>query len=245
MGRKYHKKKRPYKKPKSKKSHKPIKKSFFEKQYEYQIAKNTEVKPSTIIDAGDGVFATRDLEVGDVVCFYDGYKKPATEVTLEESVYTYDLEEREGGKAFALVGHRTPIKMNGNGQLCNDGFMGTIPHVSQIDNLKAWLKHIVEYNVKSTIKQNVILDVKLTACKPIKQGDELFTKYGYGYWFQQSNIKSKYPKISIMQLPIVFLTSEIVKVTNLMTIKQLRYFETNYNKPSSPIYEMLKAMKLC
>lgn len=161
-----------------------------------------EVKESTIVNAGRGVFTTRSYTAGELVCYYDGYLVDKDyDVTHDEAIYLQNF----GSSRY--VGYTTPKTKTGIAQLINDAFMPTSVDLYQFyeeeralcnifggRNFKGFnpdynanyysAMGIIEYATKSLSKMNVESggDRLFYATKDIAKGEELFQHYGMHYW---------------------------------------------------------------
>jgi len=157
-----------------------------------------ELKESTIINAGRGVFTTRAYTEGELVCYYDGYTvEKDYKVTHDEAIYLQNFG------SLRYVGYTVPKTKTGIAQLINDAFMPTIvdagqfyqeemvfgrkfgnKHIPDYDAKYYSIVGIVEYATQSLSMANVIAtDNRLFyACKNIAKGEELFQHYGLHYW---------------------------------------------------------------
>lgn len=140
------------------------------------------VKPSERPGAGKGLFATKPISSGNIVCEYDGFAM-SMEAVME--AYLKDKEEtlrtiipfvRIIDNASVVVG--SPSENNFlNGVFVNDYTLLTATSEDAIHN----------YNQVSAQKANVeaIADgnrVWYKAKRKIQKGEELYSHYGTGYW---------------------------------------------------------------
>ena len=115
------------------------------------------VKPSTIPNAGNGLFAARDFAPGDTVCEYTGKV-----LTLVQALKAADSTYMMGG--FGLNVHldarECPESM---GRYINDP---RNPHRYNVEFKK----------IKEARKALVV------ASRTIRKGEEIFASYGSSYW---------------------------------------------------------------
>ena len=117
---------------------------------------DVEVKPSSIANAGLGVFAGRDFSSQATVCEYKG-RLLATEVA-ESSSYASDYCLRLS-RAWSLDAQH----VFSEGKYVNDGIF------SQRQNVRFSVNHRTRR-------------VVLKALRKISKGEELFVSYGLDYW---------------------------------------------------------------
>jgi len=158
----------------------------------------TEIKESLRPDAGRGVFATRDFEIGEYVCFYDGVKRPM------ESAEDHEYAAPDGNNNILIGKQNVDGKLEGVAQLIND-YCALIIDDEDSDDYGIWkingLKvnaKIQLYNLIASEKANVVNNNgNLYAIKPIKAGDELYYKYGENYWIFRSYLHAKSPLLKL------------------------------------------------
>ena len=118
-----------------------------------------EVKPSKIIDAGQGLFAKIDIDVGTVICFYNGVRVKSTNDLGEPSPYKMILDET------------TDIDIPEN--------------MTDLENYSATLGHKVCHSFKPNADSEIfchprfgiircIVSIEIIAAK-----EEIFINYGY------------------------------------------------------------------
>lgn len=134
------------------------------------------LKPSPV--HGQGVFATKDIEPEEIICFYDGYVKDRTLVTPEENVYAYGTSD----PTKYLIGYHPHKNENGIAQYINDHNYFQL-HLNM--SIAEMFRTALQYDMLSKEFMNVTIDENnnAVAIKKIKQGEELFFSYGAGYWF--------------------------------------------------------------
>ena len=157
--------------------------------YEYPV----EVRPT--IDIGNGVFATRDIEKGELCCFYDGiivcsdsgmeglisnrlgYGHDFNTETITKMIRDEEMREQVKRADSAIAGFTKQLRRGGVGQLINDWSM------SYDDYDYDYLKNINTYaqceRVGSDPDDYIIL---MIAKKDIKKDSQLFYQYGSRYW---------------------------------------------------------------
>lgn len=126
--------------------------------------------PSLIEGAGDGLFATRDIRMGETVAIYSG---PI-------------VDEDTGDNHYLL-------KLPGEGNGFIDGTRPLFPdaHLGRFANHAAWSPdHRPLFNVKFVFDKNVERNprrfVKLVATRPVRKGEEIYVNYGPEYWTDES-----------------------------------------------------------
>jgi hypothetical protein len=124
------------------------------------------VQPSTIPNAGRGVFATRPFVKGSLVTEFAGES-----ITRDEA-----LVRREQGDHLyirsldwnTLVdGVKEPVEGRGLGSLCNDGIL---PQHNNCVYKRYWHSQYCRYQLV------------LKATRDIMEGEEFLVSYGRGYW---------------------------------------------------------------
>ena len=118
---------------------------------------------------GLGVFATRNIQRGQVCCWYDGiicHSEALSLFVTGSFGYSLGMEDQE----TALAGFRDELRPGGCAQLCNDA------STEYNDGDLKYLKHI---NVTHFFYEN---GVAFKATKRIQKGEELLYSYGSFYW---------------------------------------------------------------
>jgi hypothetical protein len=141
------------------------------------------IAKSTIVGAGRGVFAKKDILANTSVCYYDGYKRPSDDVKVTDLESSYML----GNGVDAIIGYISPRTEDGIAQIINDV---SRPIFSNIDDKTS-------LSVQTTIMGQICLDYVNTMplcnvmCvsssifktnRAIAAGEELFFHYGIRYW---------------------------------------------------------------
>jgi hypothetical protein len=144
----------------------------------------TEIKQSTITNAGRGVFATQHFKKGDFICFYDGVHIPAKNTFEYSDSHPYKLILPDGD---IIIGYENSRTTNGVAQLINDGGIvnqAILLDVQNENELSYLLGDMLTYLKTSTSKQNVYnKGINCYANRDIDIGEELFQSYGISYWF--------------------------------------------------------------
>lgn len=138
-----------------------------------------EVRPSSV--AGRGVFATRDIKIGERVCFYDGYSKRRSECHKHEMKYAINI-----GNDDMFVGYIVPKVPGGCGQLINDVAILDVKDTS----ITTILDSLIGYYDKSD-SYNVMFDsdgVNVLATQNIAKDSEVYICYGHTYWFNDRDV---------------------------------------------------------
>lgn len=159
-----------------------------------------EVRPSTY---GRGVFATRDIKIGDLITLYPAHgvsfnriKSYATYTGDIEYDTTYTVEHDENDMAF--VGDKdkfTPLFM---GHLLNDNY----PNVEEFKDKEKLGATVMKYllhamtlaNCKFKDGKNFVI---IQAIKDIKKDEELLVSYGMGYWGDDESKKADEPSQTV------------------------------------------------
>lgn len=128
------------------------------------------LRPSKIAeDSGIGVWATRPIKVGDIVCKYSGhfYKRGSTKQRILDD-NRYFLNTKNGIIDACLVQQKITDKI-GFGGFINDG------RSDEKNNCKYFICGDKAY---------------VTAIKNINPDEELFVSYGHTYWqAKEQNVK--------------------------------------------------------
>ena len=166
------------------------------------------IKESLIRNAGLGVFAKKNIKKGQIVCYYDGEDIPMNDNVFD--AYTMSHPTLPG---MSRKGYDKPRNNKGVGQFINDGAMLKWDDFD-VENLltdnmevnpsgvKHMAKELKQYQVQSDANKNTtFIDDKfnIVATKNIKQGEELYFTYGYGYWIDrlQKQTANSYTQIFI------------------------------------------------
>lgn len=126
----------------------------------------TVVLPSSIPEAGEGLFATRDWKVGEVLGEYIG---PL--ISLEE---TRSLTPRQLEYLYEVEDEKTYI--DGSRP---ENFMGKINAVKPKNPKRPSKREMAKVNVKPR-QQGLRIHYKIT--KKVPKGTEFLTTYGPNYW---------------------------------------------------------------
>lgn len=164
---------------------------------------------STITDAGNGVFASRDIEGGELITLYPGDAVLMQDSTAEEDaaapvgvmfgnhvnlrdrntigVTTHQARsyEMEINKFTSIVADPS-IDIEGcayMGHVCNDG---SALHAFDPVSREIYTTATAE----SCNAEHIVMEgahMGTIATKAIKQGEEIFVSYGQGYWLSRSD----------------------------------------------------------
>ena len=147
-----------------------------------------EIKTSSIKDAGKGVFATENIEIGNIITEYVGKKisseefdKQYKENDVEMNYYTINYNDK-----LKIVGDMNSQDIKKCGQLINDAGTLKDPNKLDIDNAKEYILTAKKTNcefIKSSLNDGLFI----ISTRDIKKGEELFVHYGYSYWFKPDN----------------------------------------------------------
>ena len=145
-------------------------------------------------DMGNGVFVTRDVKKGDLLCYYDGiccFKKEHANIVSGKCGYFQELY----GDTF-LAGFQTQLRPGGCGQLINDASNDLSTYG---DN-----EYHAKINTSFVMGNSTCLGV--FAGRDILRGEQLFHHYGKEYWKDKEcgtmdnfddYIKKTQPKINV------------------------------------------------
>lgn len=142
-----------------------------------------DIRPSTIPNAGNGVFVTRAYAKDSYLCKYDGVEKKSE--NDEERKYTLTLEN-----GIRIVGHTRPQVPDGVAQLVNDCACPSLSQVTEWSSetpvatisdfiYRSWKSYTILSKSRCNVWQ---LGRSYFANRDIEESEELFVTYGYGYW---------------------------------------------------------------
>ena len=136
--------------------------------------------PSSIAGAGNGVFDTRSALKDAILCYYDSYVKPISQITPLEGRYAIST----GVEGEGRIGYMVPRKQHpgGLGQFINDAAASTVPDT---ESHSAVVRVMVRYMVDSLKLANVTSSEDgsvIIALRPLEAGEELYVHYGGRYW---------------------------------------------------------------
>jgi hypothetical protein len=137
-----------------------------------------EVKQSLIKGAGRGVFATKDINEGERVCEYWGKYIDLKKTKFPSSDKLLQIDE-----STLFCGYEKYKKPDKCGQFINDS--------SSIDNIN--VGSIRKYHHDNFANVDISIEAKgiyFNSIKNIKEGDELYFKYGINYWIQKFDKKN-------------------------------------------------------
>lgn len=121
---------------------------------------DVEVKASSINNAGDGLFATKDFKKGDFICWYNGvFIEPPV---IENGYYDSDYLLKIPGSDL-YIDAEDPLSCYG--RFINDGLSKKNSNCKFIDYDDVYAAGVI-------------------ATRKIKQGDEIFVSYGHDYWIE-------------------------------------------------------------
>jgi hypothetical protein len=146
------------------------------------------IKKSLIDNAGNGLFATKKYNKGDLICFYDCEEKKINSI----NDFVYSIINPFNKKLY--VGYSELMNKNGTGQFINDYCMFNLNDEDRDENgfykltSKVINDKIREYTHVSKTYQNVEFKndntnlLNLYASKDINENDEFYLHYGIDYW---------------------------------------------------------------
>lgn len=131
------------------------------------------VAPSTIANAGRGLFATSPMPEGAVVCHYSGYR------------HHYQSQKRLRNRAYVLKLQNGWPKHDRR----NDGFVDGLPTEDVVGRFINDPRIEERCNVKfQHIQEPGIWHCPVVALRDIDAGEELFISYGPHYWSESRMI---------------------------------------------------------
>ena len=152
------------------------------KKFANQSPTQPYVRDSTIAGAGKGLFAERDYETGEFVCYYDGILVPTADASLMDNSYMAHF--RDGFEIDAAT------TMDSIGRYVN----GTKPDQPK-GNLK-WVKNNTLKHTQLKAYEPIEKALYFVAKSPIKKGQEMFVNYmdRPGYWrTHEATVKRGHP----------------------------------------------------
>lgn len=176
-----------------------------------------EVRTSTEAKRGRGVFATRAIPAGVVVCRFDGVPRPtgARRLTPKE----FDMLLGDTDDPSAVIGVEEPATKWGVGQFVNDAafpqWKGFDTKSGVSDELVFSVKAFQAYVEASTLGANVFVrdDTReFVTTRPIALGEELFRHYGVEYWYYHRQRVEKTPPQLRQAAAIAFTAWRFVRV---------------------------------
>ena len=134
---------------------------------------------------GNGVFVTRDVKEGELLCFYDGIcclKKEHANIVSGKLGYYQDTS------SGFLSGFQTQLRPGGCGQLINDASND----LSTYGNDEYWTKINTIFDPAKTV-------FGCYAKRDIRRGEQLFHHYGEDYW--KTITKEAHENFDLTKLP--------------------------------------------
>ena len=155
------------------------------------------VAPSTIPNAGDGLYATRDFAVGEVITVYYGQK-----LTVQQKNQRYGMGA-VGLSTYGFTGNKRNPHSVVDGA-CYRSASVFANDVSISTNVAARAHVAAQYNAEimdRNINMGGATDVPslpfltgsyacIVAIRPIQTDDEIFVDYGAGYWTSYPSVVS-------------------------------------------------------
>jgi SET domain-containing protein len=172
---------------------------------------------------GRGVFATRKIEKGEKLCFYEGkilYGVNSTNSTNSTNLQnTYKLEITLDNKIVTIYGYEQPKSKLGIAQFINDGSSFT----PKSTDYKEILKQAVTYKLESAMAANtklVIIKNKIiaVATKSIEKDEELLLSYDVKYWIypDESTSEEKDAQL-IAEAYYKYILCEVIKEYDILS----------------------------
>ena len=145
---------------------------------------------------GRGIFAMKDIEAGEKLCYYDGIEKPINKQTTNcpEKYYMVSMPNKP---THACFGYIEPKTILGIGQLVNDGAMIDFdidkPVLDSRKEYKQYRRNIKKYIRLSKRRKNIYINENLWfySLKPIKKDCELLWSYSPAYWIVKAMDETK------------------------------------------------------
>lgn len=177
-------------------------------QKELLLAPSVVVGPSTVANAGDGVFANRPIAAGETVTWID-YAFSAEDLRINTYSSSYfEWHEQFGGYELADRTKRNP-SLNGVGHLINDAAALKSVEWDDVGRLDEGASSVEAYvyqserdaNVEIVLEEYDVIDIagqersslqRVVARKDLSPGDELFRCYGAQYWLQPAEYALHY-----------------------------------------------------
>jgi len=170
-------------------------------------AANVEVKASNVAGGGEGAFALRDLDAGDVVALYNGliYTKDQRDVHLQKchNNDAFSVEERRACTKYQIELDTAPLTID------FPPWMDGSQHYSATSAHKVNCAFGEEANAAFFELEHPRFGLILSAVakRPIKKGEEIFVDYGYSAgafpadhpWYHEA--KSKWLRSRREKLP--------------------------------------------
>jgi SET domain-containing protein len=168
------------------------------------------VKPSTIPNAGNGVFTKNFIKKGTPVCYYAGVDESKETILSDGFPVSYDSYALEHPKLEGVVrvGFRYPEGTHGVAQLVNDPCMFDLSKLTLNENglfsIKTMKKLQDIYYTCVKAKMNIENgedDVFVSySTRDIQAGEELFFPYSHEYWVTHFVKTSKYPLQKVLAM---------------------------------------------
>ena len=182
-------------------------------------SKNTEIRMSTIPNAGSGLFAKKDFAKFDYVCSYEGLAISVEDANLAVDG-SYMLGHTFNNNRTVVIDAIDPNSCYG--RYCNDPI-----DLKKCNILVTPIKHRLMHNERWGV-------IEMLADKPIKAGDEIFFSYGVNYWME----KPRTNVLSTSQINILIARSKHYKefIEKHYTFNDLsnKYKEKTKKRPLKP-----------
>lgn len=136
------------------------------------------LKPSQIPDAGDGLFAARDIKQGELISVYHGFiQSIGRDATSEQKPYCIGIDYKSRRRVLVGIALSSREKKQhahkGLAQMANDALM---PCVSGYSNNSYFIQAGAQ--------------IELRALRDIHEQAEIFVPYGYGYWHNSHSLST-------------------------------------------------------
>jgi hypothetical protein len=204
------------------------------------------VKQSLILNAGNGVFTTRNYKKGEFICYYDCIEGMIT--NHKQFIYSIKCNDK------TYIGYNTIRDINGIGQFINDYSAFELSDDDRNDQgLYTVTSSVISNKINNYIKlsqekSNVIFKndtfdlFKLYAIRDIETGEELYLHYGIDYWITNIQLTTDEPFTRLYCLlknnALHIKNSKILLENKIITASHL--FNVLHINPSGNIMKHLK-----
>ncbi len=210
----------------------------------------TSVKQSLILNAGNGVFATRNYKKGEFICYYDCREDVIK--SYNEFVYSIICNNK------SYIGYSSIRNVNGVGQFINDyclfelsdddrneeGFY-TLSSNNISDKINNYIS-ISQQNSNVMFKNDTSEIFKLYATRDIKTDEELYLHYGIEYWITNIQLTTDEPftrLYCLLKNNSLTLKNNIIYLDNKI-ITELQLFDILSINPSGNIIKYFKLQNM-
>ncbi|RYE20761.1 MAG: SET domain-containing protein-lysine N-methyltransferase [Sphingobacteriaceae bacterium] len=207
---------------------------------------------------GKGVFAMRDIAMGEAVAYYDGYNlvNPPS-LTLEQHQYSMQYLpewETNANDHTTRIGFKSPISNHGCAQFFNDAIrpdLDSLVHSNGQIRWKDCLEESQKYLRKGVPVSMVQLDTNkeainwFFACRDIRKGEEIVYHYGENYWYHSNWYSHNSPKSNFHRLrQIVGTTTHASVMLAILFVLERPFLQQTYCSDEETEI-VLKRYRLC